>query len=76
MVSVPVGSVKADFQLYKIFRGQERKGKFSAERNGKFSFANFHFSIRTGKENSRLKHGGPKCDDEEITIASKSNQSK
>ena len=36
-------NIKAAFHLQKIFRGQERNGKFSADRNGKFSVVNFHF---------------------------------
>ena len=43
-----------DFHLYRIFHGQEQKRTFSAERNRKFSFANVHISMRTGKENCLL----------------------
>ena len=46
--------LKVDFHLWKIFHGQEQKRKFYAERNGKFSFANLHISIRIGKENCLL----------------------
>ena len=34
------------------------------------------FLYRQKKENCLLEHGGPKCDDEEITITSKSNELK
>ena len=40
---VYVTTLKVAFHLQKIFRGQERNGKFSAEWNGKFSVVNFHF---------------------------------
>ena len=43
---------KGGFHLQKMFRGQEQKSKFSSERNGTFSFANFRISIQTGMENS------------------------
>ena len=38
-------SLTAAFHLQKIFRGQERNGKISADRNGKFSVVNFHFFL-------------------------------
>ena len=47
-----------DFYLKEIFCKQKCKRKFSADGNGKYSFANFRISLWTGKEDC-CKHGGP-----------------
>ena len=59
-------SFKAAFHLQKIFRGQERNGKVSSDRNGKFSVVNFHFffwrfiSNQKVNKDGQIKHNNKK----------------
>ena len=64
--SMDSGQFKAAFHLQKNFRGQERNGKFSADRNGKFSVVNFHFffwrfiSNQKVNKDGQIKHNNKK----------------